>query len=135
MIPILDLKAQYESIKGEINDAIAEVLESTQFIRSAEPFTSTRLSTSGRLRTGSRRSLGPAVRDLEQRVAAYCGCKYGVGVASGTEVLRNNALISIHAGCSVCVWLAEGPGCSPRPLPIPAVCSMSRGVPCMASIP
>ena len=64
MIPILDLKAQYESIKDEINAAIAEVLESTQFI------------------------LGPVVRDLEQRVAAYCGCKYGVGVASGTDALR-----------------------------------------------
>jgi dTDP-4-amino-4,6-dideoxygalactose transaminase len=64
MIPILDLKAQYESIKDEIDAAIAEVLESTQFI------------------------LGPAVRDLEQRVAAYCGCKYGVGVASGTDALR-----------------------------------------------
>lgn len=64
MIPILDLKAQYESIKDEINVAIAEVLESTQFI------------------------LGPAVRELEQQVAAYCGCKYGVGVASGTDALR-----------------------------------------------
>ena len=57
MIPILDLKPQYESIKDEINAAIAEVLESTQFV------------------------LGPTVRDLEQRVAAYCGCRYGVGVA------------------------------------------------------
>ena len=64
MIPFLDLKAQYESIKDEINAAIAEVLESTQFI------------------------LGPTVRDLEQQVAAHCGCKYGVGVASGTDALR-----------------------------------------------
>jgi dTDP-4-amino-4,6-dideoxygalactose transaminase len=64
MIPILDLKAQHESIKGEINAAIVEVLESTQFI------------------------LGPAVQELEQKVAAYCGCKYGVGVASGTDALR-----------------------------------------------
>ena len=64
MIPILNLKAQYGSIKDEVNAAIAEVLESTQFI------------------------LGPAVRELEQKVAAYCGCKYGVGVASGTDALR-----------------------------------------------
>ncbi len=64
MIPVLDLKAQYESIKDEIDIAIGEVLESTQFI------------------------LGPAVRDLEEHVAAHCGCKYGIGVASGTDALR-----------------------------------------------
>ena len=64
MIPILDLKAQYEPIKDEIDAAIAGVLESGQFV------------------------FGPAVRELEQRVAAYCGCKYGVGVASGTDALR-----------------------------------------------
>ncbi|MEM4203714.1 MAG: DegT/DnrJ/EryC1/StrS family aminotransferase [Candidatus Methanomethylicaceae archaeon] len=64
MIPVLDLKAQYESIKDEIDAAIKEVLLSGQFI------------------------LGPAVRELEDKVAAYCGCKYGVGVASGTDALR-----------------------------------------------
>jgi len=64
VIPILDLKAQYEAIKDELHAAITEVLESTQFI------------------------LGPVVGELEQRVAAYCGCKYGVGVASGTDALR-----------------------------------------------
>ena len=64
MIPILDLKAQYAAIQQEIDAAIKEVLLSTQFI------------------------LGPAVRELEQRVAAYCGCQYGVGVASGTDALR-----------------------------------------------
>ena len=64
MIPILDLKAQYAAIEQEIDVAIKEVLLSTQFI------------------------LGPAVRELEQRVAAYCGCMYGVGVASGTDALR-----------------------------------------------
>lgn len=64
MIPILDLKAQYAAIEQEIDAAIKEVLLSGQFI------------------------LGPAVRELEQKVAAYCGCKYGVGVASGTDALR-----------------------------------------------
>ena len=64
MIPILDLKAQYAAIEQEIDAAIKEVLLSGQFI------------------------LGPAVRELEQRVAAYCGCKYGAGVASGTDALR-----------------------------------------------
>ena len=64
MIPILDLKAQYAAIEQEIDAAIKEVLLSGQFI------------------------LGPAVRELEKKVAAYCGCKYGVGVASGTDALR-----------------------------------------------
>ncbi|MEA3459945.1 MAG: DegT/DnrJ/EryC1/StrS family aminotransferase [Chloroflexota bacterium] len=64
MIPILDLKAQYAAIEQEIDAAIKEVLLSGQFV------------------------LGPAVRELEQKVAAYCGCKYGVGVASGTDALR-----------------------------------------------
>ena len=64
MISFLDLKAQYAAIEQEIDAAMEEVLSSARFI------------------------LGPAVRDLEQRVAAYCGCKYGVGVASGTDALR-----------------------------------------------
>jgi len=64
MIPVLDLKAQYAAIEQEIDAAIKGVLLSTEFI------------------------LGPAVRDLEQRVAAYCRCRYGVGVASGTDALR-----------------------------------------------
>ena len=64
MIPVLDLKAQYANIEQEIDAAIKEILLSGQFI------------------------LGPAVRELEEKVAAYCGCKYGVGVASGTDALR-----------------------------------------------
>jgi dTDP-4-amino-4,6-dideoxygalactose transaminase len=64
MIPVLDLKAQYAAIEKEIDAAIKEVLLSTEFI------------------------LGPAVRELEQRLAAYCECRYGVGVASGTDALR-----------------------------------------------
>jgi len=63
MIPILDLKAQYESIKDEINAAIAEVLESTRFI------------------------LGPNVAAFEEEVAEYLGVGYAVGVASGTDAL------------------------------------------------
>lgn len=64
MIPIVDLKAQYLSLEQEIDAAIKEVLLSGQFI------------------------LGPSVRKLEEEVAAYCGCKYGIGVASGTDALR-----------------------------------------------
>jgi dTDP-4-amino-4,6-dideoxygalactose transaminase len=62
-VPLLDLKAQYQSIKDEIKDAMEEVLESQHFI------------------------LGPKVEALEEAVASYCGCKYGVGVSSGTDGL------------------------------------------------
>lgn len=64
MIPLVDLKAQYLSLEQEIDAAIKEVLLGGQFI------------------------LGPSVQKLEEEVAAYCGCKYGVGVASGTDALR-----------------------------------------------
>jgi dTDP-4-amino-4,6-dideoxygalactose transaminase len=62
-IPMLDLAAQYRSIESEIKEAIEKVLTSQHFI------------------------LGPEVRALEAEVAAYCGRKFGVGVASGTDAL------------------------------------------------
>ncbi len=64
MIPLLDLRKQYLSLKDEIDAAIQGVLQGGQFI------------------------LGPDVTKLEERVAAYCGCRYGIGVASGTDALR-----------------------------------------------
>ncbi|HEY6250434.1 MAG TPA: DegT/DnrJ/EryC1/StrS family aminotransferase [Candidatus Angelobacter sp.] len=62
-IPILDLKAQYETIREEVQAAIDRVLEKQHFI------------------------LGPEVKALEQEIAQYCGRKYGIGVASGTDAL------------------------------------------------
>jgi dTDP-4-amino-4,6-dideoxygalactose transaminase len=62
-IPLLDLKAQYNSIKNELETVVKEVLESNQFI------------------------LGPKVEELEKAIAEYCGVTYGVGVASGTDAL------------------------------------------------
>ena len=62
-IPMLDLKAQYASIKGEIRAAVDGVLEAQHFI------------------------LGENVRLLEGEIAKYCGRRYGVGVASGTDAL------------------------------------------------
>jgi len=63
-IPLVDLKAQYESIKREIDDAIRSVINSTQFI------------------------LGQQGNAFEAEIAAYCGTKYAVGVASGTDALK-----------------------------------------------
>jgi len=62
-VPMLDLGAQYRSIREEINAAIERVLISQHFI------------------------LGPEVKALEQEVAQYCGRKFAVGVGSGTDAL------------------------------------------------
>src|SRR3989442_14603951 len=62
-IPLLDLKAQYATIKDEISKAIGEVLESQQFI------------------------LGPKVDECEKAIAAYSQCSYGIGVSSGSDAL------------------------------------------------
>jgi dTDP-4-amino-4,6-dideoxygalactose transaminase len=62
-IPLLDLKAQYASIKSEINAALGEVLESQNFI------------------------LGPKVEQCEKAIAAYSQCSYGIGVSSGSDAL------------------------------------------------
>ena len=62
-IPILDLKAQYASIRDEILAAINRVLDSQQFI------------------------LGSEVEALEKVLAEYCQCRYAFGVSSGTDAL------------------------------------------------
>ena len=62
-IPLVDLHAQYQTIKPEVMVAFEEVLESMQLF------------------------LGPQAQALEQEFAAYCGCQYGVGVSTGTDAL------------------------------------------------
>jgi len=62
-VPILDLKAQYATYKDEAFQAINEVCESQSF------------------------ALGPAAAEFEEKIAAYCGCKYAIGVSSGTDAL------------------------------------------------
>lgn len=64
MVPYIDLKAQYHSIKAEIDAAIASVLESSQF------------------------ALGPEVSAFEKEFAAYCSSGETVGVNSGTSALH-----------------------------------------------
>jgi dTDP-4-amino-4,6-dideoxygalactose transaminase len=63
-VPYLDLKAQYRSIKPEIDAAIARVLDSCQFV------------------------LGPEVAELETAFAAYCGTKECIALNSGTSALH-----------------------------------------------
>jgi len=62
-VPLLDLKAQYATIRSEIRAAIDRVVESQHFI------------------------LGPEVEGLEQEIAAFCGARFAVGVSSGTDAL------------------------------------------------
>lgn len=64
MIPLVDLKAQYRSVKPDIDAAIAHVLENAQF------------------------ALGPAVEGFERDFAAYCGTAEAVAVNSGTSALH-----------------------------------------------
>ncbi len=63
IVPLLDLKAQYATIRDEIQAAVNEVFESQRFI------------------------LGPAVARLEAGIAAYCGVPAAVAVASGTDAI------------------------------------------------
>lgn len=72
-VPLLDLRAQFAAIEGEVRAAIDRVLETQRFI------------------------LGPEVEALEAEVAEYCGCAFGIGVSSGTDALLA-ALMSIGVG-------------------------------------
>jgi dTDP-4-amino-4,6-dideoxygalactose transaminase len=72
IIPMLDLRAQFETIAPEIRAAVEDVLAAQQFV------------------------LGPQGEALEREIAEACGVGYGVGLASGTEALE----LGLHA-CGV----------------------------------
>lgn len=72
-VPFNDLKIQYTKIRSETNKAIQRVLDSSSFI------------------------LGKEGEAFEKEFARYCGTKYAVGVASGTEAIYL-ALWSVGVG-------------------------------------
>ncbi len=77
-VPLLDLKAQYATIRGEIREAIDRVWESQHFI------------------------LGPEVKALEEEVAAFCGARYAIAMSSGTDALLAALMaIGIQSGDEV----------------------------------
>ena len=63
-IPLVDLRAQYATIRDEVRKAIDDVLDSMQL------------------------TIGPNVRAFDQEWAAYCGTKHAIGVGSGTDALQ-----------------------------------------------
>jgi len=62
-VPLLDLRAQYATIREEIEREVREVFESQVFI------------------------LGPKVKEFEDAIAAYSGTVHGIGCASGTDAI------------------------------------------------
>ena len=63
MIPFVDLKAQYDSIKDEIDEAIQNILNNTSFI------------------------MGEELKEFEEEFAKFCDVKYAIGVANGSDAL------------------------------------------------
>ena len=63
MIPFVDLKVQYDSIKDEINEVIQNVLDTTSFI------------------------MGEELKKFEEEFAQFCDVKYAIGVANGSDAL------------------------------------------------
>ena len=72
-VPLLDLQPQLEQLRPRMLAALTRVLESTGYI------------------------LGPEVSAFEERIAAYCGTSFGVGLSSGTDALLA-ALMSLDIG-------------------------------------
>jgi dTDP-4-amino-4,6-dideoxygalactose transaminase len=62
-VPLLDLKAQYATIRDQLREAIDRVADSQHFI------------------------LGPEVEALEKEVAEYSQCEFGIGMSSGSDAL------------------------------------------------
>lgn len=68
-VQLLDLKAQYATIKNDVDAALKSVIDGQNFI------------------------LGREVDSLEKEIAAYCCTRYAVGVASGTDAIQ----LALHA--------------------------------------
>lgn len=73
MVPFVDLFAQYNSLKADIDRAMVGVIESSAFIR------------------------GPAVAEFEREFAVAVGARHAIGVASGTDAL-NLAIRALDIG-------------------------------------
>lgn len=64
MIPLVDLKAQHDSIRAELLEAVTQTVDTSSFI------------------------MGPAIKEFEAGFARFCGCDFAIGVSSGTSALH-----------------------------------------------
>ncbi|OHE55333.1 MAG: transcriptional regulator [Thermodesulfovibrio sp. RBG_19FT_COMBO_41_18] len=64
MVPMVDLKKQFQEIKDDVFNVLTAILESSQYI------------------------LGAKVSEFEKKVAVYHGVREAIGVASGTDALH-----------------------------------------------
>ena len=77
-VPLLDLKEQNQKLRPEIEDALGRVLDTNGFI------------------------LGGEVAELEKELADYCGTKYAIGCASGSDALLLGMMaLDVKAGDEV----------------------------------
>src|SRR5687767_4576774 len=63
-LPVVDLRAQYSTLRDEVAEALQEVADSMFYV------------------------LGPKVDEFEEKFTAYCGSKHAVGLNSGTSALH-----------------------------------------------
>lgn len=104
-IPFLEVRASYEELKHEIDDAVSRVLSSGQYI------------------------LGPEVEAFEREYSDYCGARHCVGLANGLDALHLSLkALDIGPGDEVIVpsntyiatWLAVSQ-CGATPVPVEPV--------------
>jgi len=101
-VPFLDLKAGYSELKGEINEAIKNVLDSGWYI------------------------LGPEVESFENDFAKYCGADHCVSLANGLDALHLALLclgvkpgdeVIVPSNTYIATWLAVSQ-CGAIPVPV-----------------
>lgn len=73
-VPLLDLKAQYDTLREEMEPVVRQVIEDQWFI------------------------MGPEVSGLEEEIAEYTGAKHAIGCASGSDAILV-ALMAAGIGC------------------------------------
>ena len=77
-IPFVDLRAQHDEIRSELDAAIAHILDTSSFIG------------------------GPIVDRFEADFAAFCGARHAIGVSNGTDAVRIALqLVGVEAGTAI----------------------------------